>query len=200
MRENILKRSIPSSNEAIPVIGLGTWQTFDVRKDQAAELKEVLRIFNDHGGTVVDSSPMYGRSEQVVGQLSDELGINDKLFMATKVWTSGRDDGIRQMQDSFAKMQRTTMDLMQIHNLVDWQTHLHTLRTWKEEQKVRYIGLTHYTESAHDRLIDIMKKERVDFVQINYNLNERNAEKRLLPFALDNGIAVIVNQPFDSGT
>src|SRR5690606_8165531 len=137
---------------------------------------------------------------EVVGELSTALGINDKLFIATKVWTNGRENGVRQMNDSFRLMRRKHIELLQIHNLVDWQTHIKTLRSWKEEGKIKYIGLTHYTSGAHDRLASILKKEPVDFIQINYNLIDRNAEKELLPLARDTGFSVMVNQPFESGS
>lgn len=200
--DGILKRNIHSTGEKLPVVGLGTWQTFDVStsQEQREPLKEVLKTLLQKGGAVVDSSPMYGRSEEVVGSLSTELKVNDKLFIATKVWTHGKDHGIRQMNDSLRLMRRKRIELMQIHNLTDWQTHINTLRAWKDEGKIRYIGVTHYTDSAHDRLVSIIGKEKVDFVQINYNLLERNAEKKLLPYAQDNGVAVLINQPFASGS
>jgi diketogulonate reductase-like aldo/keto reductase len=200
--EAVMKRIIPSSGEKLPVVGLGTWQTFDVSESGAERepLKEVLKTLIMKGGTVIDSSPMYGRSEEVVGDLSTALNLNDKLFIATKVWTNGRENGIRQMDESFRLMRRKKIDLMQVHNLTDWQTHLKTLRTWKEEGKIKYLGLTHYTRSAHDRLVDIIGKERVDFIQINYNLLDRHAEEKLLPVARENGVAVLINQPFESGS
>lgn len=200
--ETILKRTIPSSGERIPAVGLGTWQTFDVSQssDERNALKDVLTTLLSKGGTVVDSSPMYGRSEEVVGDLSTALGINQQLFVATKVWTSGKESGIRQMNESFRLLRRERIDLMQIHNLVDWETHLKTLRAWKDEGKIKYIGLTHYTEGAHGQLEEIIRREKVDFIQINYNVVERKAERRLLPAAKDHGVAVLVNQPFESGS
>lgn len=197
-----LRRPVPSSGELIPCIGVGTWQTFDVgnsEKDRQP-LREVLKTLIAKGGSVVDSSPMYGRSEEVVGDLSSELNLNQKLFIATKVWTTGKDSGIRQMNDSFRLMRRKKIELMQIHNLQDWQTHLQTLRKWKDEGKIKYLGLTHYTNSAHERMASILEKEKVDFIQINYNLLDRHAEERLLPFARDKGVAVLINQPFESGS
>lgn len=200
-QQKMAQRKIPSTGESLPVVGVGTWQTFDVSgTDEKGQLKEVLTTLLKHGGTVIDSSPMYGRSEEVVGELSTALGINDKLFIATKVWTNGRENGVRQMNDSFRLMRRKHIELLQIHNLVDWQTHIKTLRSWKEEGKIKYIGLTHYTSGAHDRLASILKKEPVDFIQINYNLIDRNAEKELLPLARDTRVAVLVNQPFESGS
>ena len=200
-QNSILKRTIPSSDEKLPVIGVGTWQTFDVSgsPEERDPLRDVLRTLLEKGGTVVDSSPMYGRSEEVVGDLSTELGINEKLFIATKVWTTGKENGIRQMNDSLRLIRRDHIELMQIHNLTDWQTHLKTLREWKEQGKIRYIGLTHYADSAHDRLASIISSEAVDFIQINYNLLERNAEKKLLPLAREKGVGVLINQPFESG-
>lgn len=202
MKENITKRAIPSTGEQLPVIGLGTWQTFDVSVsgEERDPLKEVLRTLLAKGGSVVDSSPMYGRSEAVVGDLSTELKLNDKLFIATKVWTNGKENGIRQMNESFRLLRREKIELMQVHNLTDWETHIKTLRDWKEQGKIKYIGLTHYTSGAHDKLAAILSKEKVDFIQINYNLLDRNAEKKLLPFAREKKVAVLINQPFESGS
>lgn len=198
----LIKRAIPSSGERLTAVGVGTWQTFDVSATakERGPLKEVLNILTQKGGSVIDSSPMYGRSEEVVGDLSSELNLNHKLFIATKVWTTGKENGIRQMNESLRLLRRKKIELMQIHNLTDWQTHLKTLRAWKEEGKIKYLGLTHYTDSAHDRLVSILEKETVDFLQINYNLLDRNAEKKLLPFAQEKGVAVIINQPFESGS
>lgn len=200
--ETILKRAIHSSGELLPAVGVGTWQTFDISEtsEERDSLKEVLKILIAKGGTVIDSSPMYGRSEEVVGDLSTEVGVNDQLFMATKVWTNGKENGIRQMNDSFRLMRRQRIELMQVHNLTDWETHIKTLRDWKEKGKIRYIGLTHYTGSAHERLASIITREKVDFIQINYNIADRNAEKRLLPYALEKGVSVLINQPFESGS
>jgi diketogulonate reductase-like aldo/keto reductase len=194
-------RAIPSSGEALPVIGLGTWQTFDVGGHPAARgpLKEVLQALYAAGGRLVDSSPMYGSSESVVGELCAELGICEPLFMATKVWTQGRDEGIRQMQRSIERMRAGRMDLMQIHNLVDVETHTKTLQAWKAEKRVRYTGITHYTASAHRELERLMRTRRYDFVQVNYSLEEREAEERLLPLAQALGVAVLVNRPFATG-
>jgi diketogulonate reductase-like aldo/keto reductase len=199
--KKITTRIIPKSHEALPVVGVGTWQTFDVgdKEQERTPLKEVLKTLFDHGGTVIDSSPMYGRSEKVVGELSTEVKLNDKFFMATKVWTSGKDNGIKQMNDSFALLKRKHIDLMQIHNLVDWQTHLKTLIDWKAQGKIKYIGITHYTESAYAALERVMKEHSIDFLQINYNLLSRKAEERLLPLAQEKQIAVLINQPFESG-
>ena len=198
----MLTRPIPSSNEPLPVVGFGTWQTFDVGSDRAAldQRKEVLQVLFEAGGKAIDSSPMYGRAEEVVGTLLAEMKARDKAFLATKVWTTGETSGIRQMTASAAKLQAPMIDLMQIHNLVDWRTHLRTLRAWKAQKKFRYIGLTHYTESSLDELAAIIKAERVDFLQFAYSINVRAAERRLLPLARERGVAVIINQPFDSGS
>jgi len=201
-KKTMLKRPIPASGELVPVVGLGTWQTFDVGPSAVSRqsVKEVLRLFAEKGGTVIDSSPMYGKSEEVVGDLSKALGLQNKLFMATKVWTQGEQAGIRQMETSMREMQAQPLDLMQIHNLVDWQTHLKTLRHWKEEKRIRYLGITHYTVSAFPDLERIMKTQPIDFVQLNYNISTREAANRLLPLAADKGVAVIVNRPFESGS
>lgn len=196
------KRIIPSSNEMLPVVGLGTWQQFDVgtTEQERQPLREVLSIMRAMGGTVIDSSPMYGRSEEVIGDLTKELPKRDEFFYATKVWTTGEKEGIDQMNESLRKMRRSTLDLMQIHNIVDWQTHLKTLKRWKEEGKIRYIGITHYIASAHDELERIIKRKEVDFLQCNYSIRVRNAEKSLLPAASDYGVAVIINEPFEKGS
>lgn len=200
--EKILSRPIPVTGEMLPVVGLGTWLQFDVgNSDQERDpLREVLRNMLQKGGKVIDSSPMYGRSETVVGDLTQEMGNQaDHFFYATKVWTSGRNEGIRQMQSSFQKMKRKTMDLMQVHNLQDWKTHLQTMDQWKKEGKIRYTGVTHYTPSAHNQLEQIVKSKAVDFIQVNYSIIDRNAEKSLLPAAKDHGVAVIINRPYASG-
>ena len=195
-------RLIPKTNEKIPVVGLGTWQTFDVGNSpaQRAPLKEVLQALIDHGGSVIDSSPMYGRSEKVVGDLTSELKMKDKLFEATKVWTQGKEQGIQEMNRSMDLMQAKPMDLMQIHNLLDWQTHLKTLRKWKEEQKIRYMGITHYHSGGYAEVERILKTEEIDFVQINYNLAVRSAAERILPLAKDKGVAVLINRPYEGGS
>lgn len=201
MNEKILTRAIPSSGENLPCIGVGTWQTFDVGDQASARnpLKEVLKTLVSKGGKVIDSSPMYGRSEEVVGDLSAEMNLNEKLFIATKVWTSGKEAGVRQMNESLKLLRREKMDLMQIHNLVDWQSHLHTLRSWKEEGKIRYIGITHYTESAYSSIEGILKNNPIDFLQINYSIISRKAEERLFPLAQEKKVAVLINQPFEEG-
>jgi diketogulonate reductase-like aldo/keto reductase len=196
----MIKRAIPSTGELLPVIGLGTWIQFDV--DAASvernSLVEVLKLMTEYGATLIDSSPMYGRSEARVGELTSELNA-ENYFYATKVWTEGEKAGILQMESSMKKMKRTQMDLMQVHNLVDYKTHLKTLRKWKEEEKVRYIGVTHYTVSSHNTLEKILKEEKLDFVQFNYSLGVRNAEVSLLNTAAEKGVAVIINEPFEKG-
>ena len=194
-------RQIPSTGETLPVIGIGTWQTFDVgdNADARESLGAVLEGFVEMGGTMVDSSPMYKSSEEVIGAITGARGLRNKLFMASKVWTTGRLEGIAQMADSLRKMKADPIDLMQVHNLVDCATHLATLREWKSRGRVRYIGITHYRAEAHDAVIDVLAKEKVDFVQINYSAIEPEAAGRLLPLAADRGVAVIVNRPFGGG-
>ena len=195
-------RSIPSSGESLPVVGVGTWRTFDVGSSGQARapLEKVLEKLLAHGGSVIDSSPMYGRSEEVVGDLATKLNRVNKLFMATKVWTSGRQAGIDQMNRSMDRMQKRPMDLMQIHNLVDWKTHIKTLQSWKQSGRIRYIGITHYIESAYDEMMHIMKNYPLDFIQLNYSVTSRAAENKILPLALEKGIAVIINRPYEGGS
>jgi len=197
----ILERPIPSSGEKIPAIGLGTWRTFDVGASAAARasLREVLQRFVALGGRVIDSSPMYGAAESVAGDLAADLAVTDTLFLATKVWTSGRESGVTQMEQSLRRLRARRLDLMQIHNLLDWRTHLRTLREWKAAGRIRYLGVTHYTASAYDELERVLRAEPLDFVQVNYSLGERQAERRLLPLARERGIAVLVNRPFAEG-
>ena len=199
--QELQKRIIPVSGESIPVVGLGTWRTFDANPGgpDTVPLKDVLQTLINRAGSVIDSSPMYGSSEAVVGDLSDNLKIRKKVFLATKVWTSGKEAGIRQMEDSFRKMKTSTMDLMQVHNLLDADNHIKTLREWKEKGKIRYWGITHYLASAYPEMIEIIKNEKPDFVQFNYNIYRREAETELLPFAKEKGVAVIINRPFEEG-
>jgi diketogulonate reductase-like aldo/keto reductase len=197
----MLTRAIPSSGEKLPVIGLGTWQTFDVdlTSDTRRQLEDVLSLFVKLGGRVIDSSPMYGRAEDVIGDLTATLGIRGKLFVATKVWTRGKENGIRSMERSMVRLRTKRIDLMQVHNLLDVHIHLEALREWKEQGRIRYIGITHYESGAFGEVEKIMRNEKLDFVQINYSLMERDAEERVLPFAQERGIAVIVNRPFGGG-
>ncbi len=194
-------RVIPSSAELLPVIGLGTSRVFAVGASPAerSPRREVLEILVRAGASLVDSSPMYGTAEAVVGDLSAELGVIEKLFYATKVWTRGRQAGIEQMNQSFARLRTDTIDLMQIHNLVDWKTHMSTLRDWKEQGKIRYIGITHFREQAFAALEKIILDTPLDFIQFNYSVAERAAEKRLLPLCADKGIATLINRPFQRG-
>lgn len=194
-------RKIPRTGEAIPVIGLGTWERFDVALDDAVEkrLGGVLRSFYDAGGRVIDTSPMYGRAEEVVGSLAAGAQLGDRLFMATKVWTTGRAEGIQQMGTSEKRLRRTRLDLMQVHNMVDAATQLETLAAWKKEGRIRYLGITHHVPSAFDDLEKWMRAAKPDFVQLCYSIGRREAEARLLPLAADQGIAVMVNRPFDKG-
>ena len=198
-QDRIMTKQIPSTREPLPVIGVGTWQTFDVGADNAARarLRDVLKLLK---GNVVDSSPMYGSSENVAGDLIAELGTRDQLFMATKVWTSGRAEGIAQMETSFKRLRVERMDLMQIHNLVDVETHTKTLLEMKSKKKIRYLGITHYTSSAYAEVERWLKTRQYDFLQINYSLGERAAENRLLPLAKDLNVAVIANRPFAEGS
>jgi diketogulonate reductase-like aldo/keto reductase len=191
-------RVFPQNKVNITKIGLGTWQTFDAGNDSAERerLREVVRIFAAAGHGVVDSSPMYGSSESVAGDLIAELGVRDKLFIATKVWTSGREDGIAQMDTSFRRLRVKVMDLMQVHNLLDVATHTKTLQQWREQGRIRHLGITHYSASAYSEVERWLKTGAYDFVQINYSLSERDAEKRLLPLAAERRINVIINRPF----
>ena len=198
---SILTRPIPSSGEAIPVVGLGTWRTFDVGPAPAerAPLKTVLQRFVELGGRVIDSSPMYGTAESVAGDLAAELAVTDKLFFATKVWTSGREAGVAQIEQSFRRFRTKRLDLLQIHNLLDWKTQLRTLRDFKQTGRIRYVGVTHYTASAYDELERVLRSEPLDFLQVNYSVGEREAERRILPLAAERGMAVLVNRPFSEG-
>ncbi|HEV2550066.1 MAG TPA: aldo/keto reductase [Stellaceae bacterium] len=198
----MITRPIPRTGEALPVIGLGTWQTFDVGAEAKARapLGQVLRHLLDAGGRVIDSSPMYGRAEGVTGDLVEELRAREKTFLATKVWTTGPEQGIAQMRRSAELFRAEVIDLMQIHNLVDWRTHLATLRRLKEEGRIRYIGITHYTPSAFDALAQVIETEAdIDFVQLCYSIATPAAEERLLPLAEARGVAVLVNRPFEEG-
>jgi diketogulonate reductase-like aldo/keto reductase len=198
----MLTRPIPSTGEAMPVVGLGTWRAFDVGTDPATRqpLREVLRLLLDAGGRMIDSSPMYGRAEAVAGDLLAESGARLRAFVATKVWTTGRERGIEQIRTSAQLLRTEVIDLVQIHNLVDWRTHLATLRRMKEEGRVRYIGITHYTTGALPDLARILVAEPgIDFVQLGYSLATRAPETELLATAAARGVAVIVNQPLERG-
>ena len=194
-------RLIPSSGVPLPVVGLGTWQTFDVGPSprERAPLTEVLRTLFAGGGSVIDSSPMYGRAEGVVGDLLAADGARERAFLATKVWTRGRDDGIAQMERSLALLRTDRIDLMQVHNLLDLRVHLATLRDWKADGRIRHLGVTHYTSSAYGELEAVMRAEPLDFVQVNYALDDREAERRILRLAAERGMAVLINRPLGGG-
>lgn len=200
--EKIRTRVIPSSGEALPVVGLGTYGVFDVGESPSdrAPRKEVLAEFLGGGASLVDSSPMYNRAEAVSGDLAAELRKTNQVFWATKVWADGRDAGIAQMNQSLRYFRTDQIDLMQVHNLRDWQVHMTTLRNWKERGKIRYIGVTHYRAEAFDELEKVIRRTDLDFVQLNYSMAEREAEQRLLPLCADEGIATLINRPFQRGS
>lgn len=197
--ETMRTRRVPRTGEAIPVVGMGTWQTFDVGTGAAerAPLAEVLREYFAAGGRVIDSSPMYGAAESVAGDLV--AAGKYPAFLATKVWTRGREEGIAQMRESMRRLRTRRLDLMQVHNLLDWRTHLPVIRAWRDEGRIRYLGVTHYSLSAFDELERILRTEKVDFVQLPYSLKVREAEARLLPAAAETGTAVLVMRPFEEG-
>ncbi len=197
----LIERTIPSSGERIPVLGLGTFGAFDVppRSSAMDTLSDVFALFDSRGGRVVDSSPMYGDAESVVGALRLERKVDDGLFIATKVWTQGRREGIAQMERSMKRLRAPRIDLMQVHNLVDVDTHLDTLEAWKQEGRIRYIGITHYHGGAFAALEKLLRNRSIDFVQFNYHALDREAEQRLLPAAADTGTAVLVNRPLGQG-
>jgi diketogulonate reductase-like aldo/keto reductase len=191
----------PKGSEVLPVVGLGTWQTFDVGtgKTERDAVAQVLEKYLASGARVIDSSPMYGRAEEVTGDELATIGAIGKPFLATKVWTSGKQEGIAQMQRSMKRMRAKVMDLMQVHNLVDYKTHLPVLREWKEAGTIRYLGVTHYQHDQFDTIEKLMREEKLDFIQIPYSIVDRGAEKRILPVAADTGTAVLVMQPFETG-
>ena len=197
----LIQRAIPSSGELLPVMGMGTSGTFDTEGDPAslATLQEVLQAFFDGGGTVIDSSPMYGNSESRVGDVLRALPQRPKLFAATKVWTTGRQQGIAQMEESARRMNVERFDLIAVHNLQDWQTHLETLKNWKAEGKVRYIGITTSHGRDHEEFLQVMRTQPLDFVQFSYNIADRAAERELLPVAAERGIATMINRPYQRG-
>ncbi len=201
--EDLILKTIPASGEQIPAVGMGTWQTFmvDDVEEELAPLREVLRAFHDAGGRVVDSSPMYGRAEIVTGDLADDLGLLDDFWVATKVWTEGREEGIAQMEQSMAELRRPdAIELMQVHNLVDVEIHLDTLELWRSQGRFRYIGITNTSAQRYDRVVELLEEDdRLDFVQTNYSLLEREAADRILPTAMDRGVGVVVARPFAGG-
>jgi len=196
----MITRKIPSSGELIPAIGLGSWITFNVgdSENELAPMRNVLGAFVDAGGKVIDSSPMYGRSEKVIGKLAAELNVTDKLWFATKVWTTGESSGKTQIENSREYFKKWPV-LLQVHNLQDLKTHLRTLRALKEEGKLKYIGVTHYLDSEHETLANVVKSEKLDFIQVNFSIRSRSAENYLLPLAAERGVGVIINKPFESG-
>lgn len=197
----LLKRRIPSSAEELPVIGMGTSRTFDTSDDPQvlSKLSAVMRAFFQGGGTVIDSSPMYGNAESRVGDVLRAMPSRPPLFAATKVWTKGREQGIEQMETSERRMAVKAFDLIAVHNLKDWKVHLDTLKSWKKEGRVRYIGITTSHGRAHEELVEIMRREPLDFVQFSYNIEDRAAEQHLLPLAQSRGIATMINRPFQRG-
>ena len=199
--EQMRTRVIPSSREPLPVVGCGTYMGFDRAPGNAefAQLPGVLKSLFDAGGSMVDSSPMYGKAEAALGQVMDETDGREEAFVATKVWTTGREAGMRQMEQSLELLRVDAIDLMQVHNLVDWKVHLATLRQWQEEERVRYIGVSHYTSSAYAEVEQVLRSEALDFLQINYSVEERESAQRLLPLAAERGVAVLVNRPFGGG-
>lgn len=198
----VLKRSIPSSGEQVPVVGMGSSRTFNVDSSpqKLAQLGAIMKVFFDHGGAVIDSSPMYGSAEARIGDVLRNMAQRPDIFAATKVWTNGRESGIEQMLDSSRRMNVERFDLIAVHNLVDWKTQLATLKQWKAEGKVRYIGITTSHGRYHDELLDIMRREPLDFVQFSYNIDNLDAERSLLPLAADRGIATMINRPYQRGS
>lgn len=195
------RRIIPSTGELLPVIGLGTSRVFDTNLSEKLlnPRKEIVKALLDHGGSLIDTSPMYGRAEEVTGKIAQDLKINDRLFLATKVWIEGKEAGEIQMNASSKKLNKAVIDLMQIHNLLDWKTHIKTLYEWKEQGKINYIGISHFRSNAFNQIEKIIAKERIDFAQFNYSLEEREAEKRLLPLCREKGVATLINRPFMRG-
>ena len=200
-KKYMARRIIPSTGELLPVIGLGTSRVFDTNLSEKSlnPRKEIVKALLDHGGSLIDTSPMYGRAEEVTGKIAQDLKVNDRLFMATKVWIEGKEAGEIQMNTSSKKLNKAVIDLMQIHNLLDWKTHIKTLYEWKEQGKINYIGISHFRSNAFSQIEKIITKERIDFAQFNYSLEEREAEKRLLPLCREKGVATLINRPFMRG-
>jgi diketogulonate reductase-like aldo/keto reductase len=197
----MIKRRIPSSKELLPVIGLGTYSVFDVEStpDELAPREEIVDLLIENGGSLIDSSPMYNRSEKVVGDIISKNDRRERVFVATKVWTDGKAAGEQQMQQSADLMHSGVIDLMQVHNLRDLDTQMQSIREWQDDGRIRYSGITEYRESAQDELEDAMRRYRPQFIQIKYSLGEHAADDRLLPMAADMGIGVLVNRPFMAG-
>ena len=198
----LITRPVPSSGEQIPAIGMGTSRTFDTENDpqSLAQLTEVMKLFFEAQGSVIDSSPMYGKAESRVGDVLRTMTPRPPVFAATKVWTTGKEEGIAQMQQSAQRMAVDTFDLIAVHNLQDWRTHLETLKAWKSEGKVRYIGITTSHGRSHDEFLAVMRSEPIDFVQFSYNIEDRAAEQEILPTAQDRGIATMINRPYQKGS
>ena len=201
LKNNMARRIIPSTGELLPVIGLGTSRVFDTNLSEKSltPRREIVKALLDHGGSLIDTSPMYGKAEEVTGKIAQDLKVNDRLFLATKVWIEGRVAGVIQMNASSMKLNKAVIDLMQIHNLLDWKTHIKTLYEWKEQGKINYIGISHFRSNAFSQIEKIITKERIDFAQFNYSLQEREAEKRLLPLCKEKGVATLINRPFMRG-
>jgi len=201
IKNNMARRIIPSTGELLPVIGLGTSRVFDTDLNERSlnPRKEIVKALLDHGGSLIDTSPMYGKAEEVTGKIAQDLKVNDRLFLATKVWIEGKEAGEIQMKESSKKLNKAVIDLMQIHNLLDWQTHIKTLYDWKEQGKINYIGISHFRSNAFSQIEKIITKEHIDFAQFNYSLQEREAEKRLLPLCKERGVATLINRPFMRG-
>lgn len=202
VREKMHTRLIPATREPLPVVGCGTYRTFDVGAipDERAPLLAVLKVLLDAGGSVIDSSPMYGAAERVVGDLLAQTQDRPRAFLATKVWTSGKQAGLNQINRSFELLQDRRIDLLQVHNLLDWKLQLSTLRDLKSAGRIRYVGITHYLASAFSEVESVLRSETLDFLQINYAINDTAVERRILPLAADRGVAVIANQPFGGGS
>lgn len=198
----LITRPVPSSGEQLPAIGMGTSRTFDTENDpqSLAQLTEVMKLFFEAQGSVIDSSPMYGKAESRVGDVLRTMTPRPPVFAATKVWTTGKEEGIAQMQQSAQRMAVDTFDLIAVHNLQDWRTHLETLKAWKSEGKVRYIGITTSHGRSHDEFLAVMRSEPIDFVQFSYNIEDRAAEQEILPTAQDRGIATMINRPYQKGS
>tara|TARA_B100000686_G_scaffold353635_1_gene460060 strand:+ start:1490 stop:2305 length:816 start_codon:yes stop_codon:yes gene_type:complete len=198
----MLEKTIPSSGEKIGVVGLGTWRGFDIGNTggEQENCYRVLENLVEAGGQVIDSSPMYGRAEEVTGELLKQIGKPSKTFIATKVWTTGKKEGVAQMENSFRLFKRDVIDLMQIHNLVDWHKHLKTMKAWKKAGRFRYLGYTEYRPKAFKNLISCLSAETVDFVQFCYSIEQRQAEEVMLPFCHNHGIATLINLPFGGGS
>ncbi len=201
IKNKMARRIIPSTGELLPVIGLGTSRVFDTNLNEKSlnPRKEIVKALLDHGGSLIDTSPMYGKAEEVTGKIAQDLKVNDRLFLATKVWIEGKEAGEMQMKESSKKLNKAVIDLMQIHNLLDWKTHIKTLYDWKEQGKINYIGISHFRSNAFSQIEKIITKERIDFAQFNYSLQEREAEKRLLPICKERGVATLINRPFMRG-